>query len=436
LIEPVSSKPLAVGDMIYNPPAASELNAVRAGVDDSIFPKEAQDINKIKKGERRNKKLITAVVSSSLIVALLLAFVILPKAVLTIYAKTEPVTRDLEISFSPNIANPDSAKLILPAMKVAETTDAKNKFQSQGKKEVGNKATGFVRIYNFTREPINLKVETTVITLNSRNYLLTANISYLMPVVYKNAKTKEVDEKSLAEPVEVVAEKGGDSYNLPAGTRLEITNKVFGSRPQLLYAKTDTPFGGGTSRFLSYVTEQDLAASKTSLKDSAIKNIRDKLAKSGLVLPDKAFTIEELEFKTDRPVGTETPGFEASGKVKVTGLAINKADLEKLVTERIRQTLANNKTLQPPQPDALDYQIKNMDFNTNLGVLSVHFEDKAVYEVNLDNTASQLVGKGPEEVNEILNSKTEIEKIDVSLSPFWQKSFPYFKQKIIFIVQK
>lgn len=400
-------------------------------VRDTVFPAEAAHLGKLQKKRAFNQKFLAGLVGLSLIIILAVVFVILPSAEVTIYPKSEPVTRDMEVSASTNTNEPDPMRLIMPAQKFEETLEAKEKFLSQGKKEVGNKARGTVKIYNFTGQPINLRANTTVLTAGNRNYVLTSDIILLKPTRYLDPKTKEIDLSSLDAAVEVVASEGGESYNLPAGSRMEITNQVFGSRPQLLYAKTDSAISGGTSRYLSVVSQEDIVSSQRQLSDALLSNLRKKLAASGLTLPDKTYNLELMGFSTDKPAGTESPSFEASLKVKITGLAINQQDLEKIIMDRIKQTLSDNKLLEPKRGQAIDFKIKTVDINNGLEVLDVHFEGRAVYNIDLSFIAPDLVGKSQSQVREILKSRSDIDRIDVILSPSWQKTFPWFSQKII-----
>jgi len=402
---------------------------------DAIFHAELVESFKIEKQKKRNQKTLMAFVAVTLLVILGVVFVVLPKATVAIYPKTQPVTRDMDISLSSHAVDPDSGRLILPAAKVSETMEVSDKFQSQGKKEIGSKALGTVRIFNFTRAPISLKAGTTVLTVGSKNYSLLADITQLRPTSYKNATSKEVDEASLAEPVEVAAVEGGESSNLPAGTRMEITNQVFGSRPQLLYAKTETAILGGVSRYLSVVSQDDLTASQNSLKEKLLGSVRNQLSEKKLVLLEKAYILESLEFVSDKPAGTESPNFTATLKARIIGMAYNSDQLHNLVFDRIKQTLAVNKKLEQSPEQDNSYVIKNMDFNNELGVLSVHFEGREIYNVDIKNLPGQLAGKTANQVNEILKSKSDIERIDVMLAPSWQRTFPWFANKIQVIVQ-
>ena len=321
-------------------------------------------------------------------------------------------------------------KLLLPATQVDETVNVNGNFQSQGKQQVGNKAAGTVKIYNFTGLPLSLKSTTTTLTVGSKTYDLVGDVKALRPTTYSDAKTKEVNPASLGDSVNVIATQGGDDYNLPAGTRMEISNKVFGSKPQVLYAVTDSEISGGTTRYLSVITQDDITAAQTQLQAQALGQIKDKLQNSGLVLPDKSYNFQITQFTTDNPAGTQTPTIQATMQAKLDGVAFKQADLDSLISQRIGQTLEANKTLEPAPPDAASIEVTSFDAINQIAVLAVHYQGQAVYNVDLPDISCQLVGKSQQQANELLRSKAEINRVDITLAPVWQKNFPWFAGKI------
>lgn len=375
-------------------------------------------------------KILTLSLALALIIVLSLVLFVLPSADVIIYAKYEPVTRDFDISLDNSIKEIDVQRLIIPATKVEDTVTLKSKFKSQGKKDVGNKATGSVRIYNFTGQTLNLRTETTSLTGGSATYRLAEDAMQIKPTKYKNAQLKEIDLSSLNEPFEIMAVNGGEDSNLPAGVRLEITNQVFGSRPQVLYAKTETPISGGTSRFLSVISKDDLTNAQAQLGNQALEQIQAKLAGQSMQFSENSYRMEALEFSSNMPVDTETPSFEAGLTAKITGLAFSQNDLKNLVVERISQTLAQNRYLKTQNDFKLQYKIRNLDLSLPTGALTVHFEGKAVNKINLDGLPAKLVGKSKTQAGELLQSMAEVEKAEITLAPSWQTNFPWFVKKI------
>jgi len=211
---------------------------------------------------------------------------------------------------------------------------------------------------------------------------------------------------------------------------LEISNQVFGSKPLLLYAKTTTEISGGTTRYLSVISQDDITKAKASLESEALKQVNEKLALADSILADGAYVENLSQFTTDNPLGTQTPIFSASLQAGISGLAFKRKDLDNLIFQRIGQTMDPNKTLQQSSPDQTVYKVKSLDINNGLAVLQVHFEGKAVFNVDLQNIGPELVSKSQSQVNEILRSKAEIDRVDITLAPSWQKNFPLFANKI------
>ncbi|MEK7161995.1 MAG: hypothetical protein AAB729_04895, partial [Patescibacteria group bacterium] len=160
----------------------------KINVTDSIFPREHKKIIQQKREKGKTGKILTGMFTLVLIAALTLNFLILPKATVAVFPKSEPVTRDMEINISANMKEIDPVKLSMPATKMAETVNLSEKYQSKGKKQVGNKSAGIIKIYNFTKLPINLKSSTTILTAGSKTYTLINDVSGIKPTLYENAK--------------------------------------------------------------------------------------------------------------------------------------------------------------------------------------------------------------------------------------------------------
>jgi hypothetical protein len=228
----------------------------------------------------------------------------------------------------------------------------------------------------------------------------------------------------------VIAASGGEDYNIPAGTRLEITNQVFGGQPQVLYAKTETALVGGNSRFLSVITEEDIANAKTTLTKNALDQIATALAQKQLVLLEQAYETEVVDYTTDQPAGKESPSFQAQLTLHVRGLVFNSDTLRQLIRARVSGILTDQKELQAPELDKLTYKVKNIDAVNRLMNVTVHYESQALGTLALDDVVPQLLGKSKEQASTLLLLQPAIERVDIILSPRWQTSLPRFVSKV------
>lgn len=358
----------------------------------------------------------------SLIAVLVLVFVVLPQATVTIYAKGQSVARDLEVSINSNVSEVDASRLVLPASSVQETKQLTKTFNANGKKEVGAKAQGRVAIYNLTGSPLNLRSSTTVLTVGSKSYYFTEDQNGINALESPNSDNN-------ATVADIIAADGGEDFNLPAGTRLEINNQSFGSQPQRLYAKSVTQIIGGSSRFVSVISTEDISSAQRELIRDAVSEINSKLPSDRKII-DGAYAVDLQDFTTDKPEGTETTTFSASAKITIRGLAFNENELREVVRSRLLQTLGSDKELQQADQDVVVNKIKNLDYEGGLMQLLVHYESKALPSFDINQLTNQLSAKSQQQSQELLLNNPDIEKVDIRLAPSWQTSFPRVSSKI------
>ena len=166
------------------------------------------------------------------------------------------------------------------------------------------------------------------------------------------------------------------------------------------------------------------------MANSALESVQDKLKTENLVTAEKSYIIEPVSFQTDKLINTESPNFEATLNTKISGLAFNEDALIQLVTDRIKQTLSDDKVLESGDKQQIDYKIKTLDLTGETAVLLVHYEGIATSKINLDSLKPFLVGKNKSIISDFLKTHPEINKIDTILTPSWQQRFPYFESKI------
>ncbi len=381
------------------------------------------------RSSRSWRKILIGFVALALIIIIALVIVVLPGADIKVYAKSQTIARDIDLNVDVKTATADSAKLALPAVAVDQTQDASNTFQAEGKNEVGTKSQGRVAIYNLTGAPLNLRATTTVLSVGSKNYTFNEDQNGIRTL-------PSATQDQNASVADITAQGGGESFNLPAGTRLEITNQSFGSQPQRLYAKTVSQVVGGASRFVSVISHDDVVRVQNEMNKSVLDNIRNDLKSRNLTLLDDAYIVTPSEFATDKPEGTETPTFNAKTKVRIQGLALDQNQLITLLRDRLALSLSGNQALQDAGQDAVTIKVRNLDIVGGILALSIHYESKAIPQLDVGGVRQQIAGKSKQEAGEVLLSNPDIERVDITLSPVWQTTVPRLTNKIKLEVKK
>lgn len=381
--------------------------------------------SKVTKPQRRKsyRAYVVGFIALVLVVVLLLVLVVLPSANIVVYAKSQTVARDIDIIADVNTKTPDSNKLTVPAVAVDENQTIADSFQTNGKKELGSKAEGRVVLYNLTGSPMALKATTTTLTVGDKTY---------------NFKTDQANVKALtsaandanATVADIIATEGGESFNLPAGTRVEITNQAFGSQPQRLYAKTVTQVIGGNSRFVSAISKEDLEAAQKDLTKRVVDGINANLAGSNVKLVEGAYNVSVTSFNADKAEGTEAQSFSAELRVVVTGLAFDEGALKNMIRQRLLSSLGAGKGLQGVERDSVIYRIKNLDSQAGLMQLSLHYESVARPDLQPNDLKNKLAGKGKQEASELILSNPDVDRVEITVQPAWQSGIPRFASKI------
>jgi hypothetical protein len=403
-------------------PVARSTEPVR--IQDNLFtPLEPSETTFRMPPRRSYKKFLISFIAAALIIVLALVLVVLPSATVAVYAKSQTIARDIDIIVDAKATAPDSNALVVPAVPVNKTETERSTFQVNGKKEVGAQAQGRVAIYNLTGSPLNLKASTTVLTVGSKNYVFTADQTAIKALPNANSDQD-------ATVADIIAQAGGDSFNLPSGTRLEITNQSFGSQPQRLYAKTVTQVIGGSSRFVSIITADDIKSGQQGLTDQLLLKIREELAVNRHKLIDGAYTITQNGFITDKSEGTEAQTFAAEAQVVIAGLAFDEQATKEMLRQRLQMSMAANRALQNISADTITYKVKNIDIPNGVMQLSVHYESKALPNIDATALRNQVTGKGEDAAKELILNNPDVERVEITVSPAWQSTLPRFSGKI------
>lgn len=370
----------------------------------------------------------------ALIILFLLIYFLLPGAQVVIRPQSEPITRDFEIRVDSTETQVDASALAVPGRVVEmEVTDGRT-VPATGSRNVGMKASGFVNIYNFSKNTLILRAKSTTLTgPNGQKYAFIQDVGSIRPTARIGLEDQEVDPLSLIAPAPVVAADNGEDYNLAKGTRIEIQNEVFGSQPEVLYAVVaDENISGGTNKIVKVISEKDVTKGLEELGKDLIGTAREKIKSENadLNLLDSGVVSQVIEQASSQQPGKEASEFEVSARVRIRGLVYNQAEVLGLITDRMGRLLPDNKKLLPSDPDRLTVAFSKADLDAGLGILAAHYESTIVYTLNPEDFVSKIRGKTAAEIRELLLSRAEIREVEITLSPFWVRKAPQLAKKI------
>ncbi|OGF02782.1 MAG: hypothetical protein A3J07_00185 [Candidatus Doudnabacteria bacterium RIFCSPLOWO2_02_FULL_49_13] len=380
-------------------------------------------------GEHKTVKIFLAALAGLIVVCFALA-IWLPKATITLMARSESITRDFEIVVDKTVAQADPDNLEIPGFVVEKEKSKTESFPATGKESVGLKAAGAVTLYNFTNNTLTLKASTTTLVANGQKYKFTHDVTGLKPTQGTQAKP---DLASLIPPVPIVADSGGESSNMPPGTKFKVVNAALGN--QNVYAINQTAITGGkTTTSATVFSQQDFDNAVASMVNAIVAEAAAEASETAggtIQLVDSGLVKTVLAKTANKEIGDPAENFNMTVIAKISGLGFRQQDVIDVVVSKIKQVLSADKYLADEGKNTYTATYKTIDSAGGQGVLAVHFETTAAYKVDSNNLSKLLAGKNESEIKEILLSKPEVDTVKVEFWPKWLTyKAPRFNGKI------
>ncbi len=384
-----------------------------------VYHSKPRIINAEAVKKKRKKRGLIASIVAILIIALLLGTFVLPQVSLTIYAHSQPISRDLEISLSKDFKSADAKQLQLPAQVIDKDQQGTKVFSSTGKLNVGIKARGILTITNNTGQTLKLNSATTEFSVDKRVFRLEKDASGIKQTM----------------DVSVIADQAGDEYNIPAGTRFEISNQVLGKAPQLLYATNLSAMSGGVSRYTAYISQEDIDSATNQLKETLFNSAKQQLLNSqGLTLDEALSSFEVKNISFDKKVGDQSLNFTGTASGHLKAVVYSYDALKKLIEQRVVLTLEQAQVMAADKKEEIKVSFKNVDLTNGTALASTHLESVLVSKVDPKAIKANVRGKSLSEIKDLLLSDPKIDGLDIEMSPFWVKSAPAFSGRVFVTV--
>jgi hypothetical protein len=391
------------------------------------LPERVQKERRKKHFKIPRKKLFVMILG--LIGLLVLAFVvyfILPHAQVVINPKREKVTFETNILVSKGInsINTETSEIAGQFFEIEKM--ASKEFSSTGEKDVSQKATGKVTIYNQYSSSSQTLVKTTRLkSPDGKIFRLTSTVTIPGAVIEEGkiiASSKEV---------EVEADQAGAEYNInPA----DFVIPGFEGTPKYsaFYGKSTQAMSGGAKGIMKVATQSDISGAidivTLELKDVAMSDFKG-IIPADLKLLGDAQTFSVTGSSSNIKANQAGEKFTVTVKAKVSGIAFKENDALSLIEKNINNNVLKNRTL---LFSTINVTYKTLKFDLKQESLNLDCDVEAESVANFDEQKikDDLAGKDETEVRTYLSSLPDIETAKVIFWPFWVKRVPTDKDKI------
>lgn len=367
-----------------------------------------------------------------LILFIIFALSVWPKATITLQTEATPVGVDFSLTTSDKAPALDEAKHVIPS--TLKTSDLNNSQQVQatGQQNNGQKATGSA---SFTAQkcsgnPFELPSDLpagTGISSNGLNYIIQSTVSFHGTGTSGGCYTYAGNGGS-----NIVAQIAGSKYNVSSVTfSVSGRSDVSGSGSA----------SGGTDNIQTVLSQSDVDAAKNKISDQDKNNFSDSFKKQ---LSDQGFYLIAATLKANDPVVNASPGVgqpagTATVTIKITysALVVKKDDLKNAVTNELEKEMDTKKqkigTNDVLKNVAVDVQSQS---SPTVATLSISEDTTAIPILDIAAVKQQVGGKKSGDIKSMLSSYPGIKEVDVKFSPFWVSKAPKKPAKVIIIQQQ
>ncbi len=367
----------------------------------------------------------------ALIVFMVLAFTVLPKATISIQTDSSAVNSSsvVQLTTGTNVKLSTSSSIV-PATAQQTQKTSTQQVPATGQQNNGAKASGSIKLTNCSAADVTIPAGSGFSaagkTFISQSAVVVSDSNFTSPA--SGSKCKNDGTAS----VNVVAQNGGADANLSA-QGYTLASALSGVTAQ------GSEMTGGTDQITKIVTQGDIDGAKQKLSAADTTSIKQEL-KTALIA--KSLYVVETSFNAGTPTitGTAKAG-DPADNVTVTSsatysmLGVKQDDLKTIVKDSVKTKIDPNKQ------KILEYGLSNAVFglqSQNPDGATVTMQTTVIVgsELNVATIKKQIAGKKAGDAQSIIKQYPGVTNVTVRYSPFWVNSIPKSTGKITVTVQK
>ena len=346
-----------------------------------------------------------------------LAYLFVPKASITITAKTKSKAIDSEIMGEVNIDSSDVNKGIIPARIIKVDPKITKEYKATGNKTVSNqKARGTVTIYNeYSSSPQPLVATTRLLSANEKLFRL------IKEVTVPGTTTVDGQMHPGSIQAQVVADEAGSDFNIDPD---KFTIPGFKSRPNKynkFYAKSDQAMSGGGNgnEKVNAITQSDIDNAKNDILTDLNNLIKQKVknvAGNDIVLLGDAINKKEAVYKLSNSLGEVVTSFQITADMQASAMVVNQNDLKKMVAQMLAKAGDSQANI-GDNSVTIDFGKTNANFNTGIMNIRFHAVGQIKPDINIDMIKKAILGKNETDLKAYLSTYSDIKKINIEYWP-------------------
>ncbi|MDR3558967.1 MAG: hypothetical protein P4L62_02250 [Candidatus Pacebacteria bacterium] len=367
-----------------------------------------------------------------LVVALVAAYLLIPKANVVISAKAQNQAVDSELMAETSASSPDYDKGIIPAKLITTDVEVSQNFTPSGAvSTVSPKAHGMITIYNtYSSAPQLLVATTRFLATSGKLFRLVATVT----VPGDTQSGGQIKPGTIS--AEVEAEQGGADYNIGPDTFNLPGLKSSGTKYAKIYAKSSGNMSGGSSGTVkaNRVTAKDISLVEQALGSNLDGSVKQKIkdaAGGNVLIPDGAVNEGSVSYLVSNPAGEAASSPQVTASVPVQALVVDQSVFNDVVGRKLAQTAGSGQSTIDSSAIKVSSEKADADFKTGTMSISFHATANLGSSLDLSKIKSQLIGKSESQLKAYLSNYPNIQKVEVDYWPsFISGRIPFWSKRV------
>lgn len=431
----IDGNKLPVGDHAKATSSAGQAAAIDKAIDDievsgvepeyapAAAAKPAQKAKKTPKLPNFNsfrKRLVLIIIAAVLLIGFLVwAIFFAPHATITITAKTRTEQYSSQVKLGDQ-TSPEQATIAT----IKQTKDDKQSvdFEATGKKNVGDKASGTVKLSHQSQNSTTVPAGTEL--RSSSGHVFVTDSSATVPASRQGGSCFPTACAG-STTVGVTADKSGADYNG--------ANGGLNGAPGNVSAEFTDATTGGTDKTVTVVSKSDIESAKKELADKDDNEAKAELKKqfaSSVVAIDDSFTADSGDVSSSPAVGDEASGGKAklTSTVTYTMYGIDKNELDTYLNTAFNNLLdADSQRVYDTGSQAVEFS--NFT-DSKTPSIALQANGKIGPKINENTVKEESRGQVYGDIQSRLSQVDGVQNVDVKFFPFWVSSVPDDTNKI------
>ncbi|NCN52864.1 hypothetical protein GW950_00165 [Candidatus Wolfebacteria bacterium] len=353
---------------------------------------------------------------------------ILPRAKVVIIPQTQDWVYNDSIVTAKS-ATVNTTNMSIPNQAFSQEKNASLEFDATGRKQVEDKATGIITVYNsYSSEDQPLVIRTRFMTPDGKLFRLVDDI--VVPgasIVEGKIVPSSIDAK-------VVADKAGPEYNIGPVKLFNIPGFKGSPKYQAFYGESIGNIEGGFIGELAYPTDEDIEKAKSAASDTLETMLNTELVSQipqEFKILDGSKNFEILTQEIDDKAN-EDGKFRVFTEAKMTILSFKEDDINNVLENR---AIKENGEEFNVKSFNLDYGLARADFNKGVLTFPVNYQAVMARNIDVESLKESILGKSEIDLKTTIFGLPGLKSATVSLWPFWVKNVPELLDKVEIIVE-